>query len=122
MKFTSTYITVENIEVYAYHGVMDQERKVGNEFLVSVTLDFNAEEAMRSDDINLTVNYAEVVRVVRDVMLEPSLLIENVTYRIIMALKEAFPTITGGFVTVTKPHPPFSTPSSGASFSATFKC
>ena len=121
MKYTETSITVSDIEIHAYHGVLEHERTIGNKFLVSVTLDFDGEAAMLYDDLTLTINYAEVVRLINDVMLVPSLLIENVTYRIIAALKEAFPIITGGVVSVTKLNPPFPTTCNGATFTASFK-
>lgn len=121
MKYTETSITVSDIEIHAYHGVLEHERTIGNKFLVSVTLDFDGEAAMLYDDLTLTINYAEVVRLINDVMLVPSLLIENVTYRIIAALKEAFPIVTGGVVSVTKLNPPFPTPCNGATFTASFK-
>ena len=120
MKIKDTTITVRDIQVYARHGVAEQERTVGNEFLVTVALRYDAGAAMQYDDVAQAVNYAEVIQIVRDVMLAPSLLIENVVLRLIDALSEAFPTVQGGTVSVTKVHPPISTPTGGATFEASF--
>lgn len=121
MKITSTSITIRDIKVFARHGVLAQEKVVGNEFFVTVTLDFDASRAIVSDDVSATVNYAAVVDVVRAAMAIPSALLEHVTGRIIKALVKAFPSVVTGTVTVTKKHPPFATPTAGASFTASFE-
>ena len=115
-----TSITVRDIQVFARHGVSTQEKTVGNEFLVSVCLDFDAAGAMRYDDLYLTVNYAKIIGIVRDVMSQPSDLIENVTWRIANALLESFTVVTSGTVAVTKVHPPVSTLTGGATFTFEF--
>lgn len=120
MKITATNIRVNDITLHAYHGVTPEERAVGTEFRVTVDLTLDATAAMKYDDLNATVNYAQVVQIVRDTMLQPSKLIEHAAWRIINNLAAAFPTLTGGTVTVTKTHPPISTPTAGASFTATF--
>lgn len=121
MKITKTSITVRDIEVFARHGVLAQEKVVGNEYFVTVTLDFDASRAIVSDDVGATVNYAAVVDVVRATMCIPSALLEHVTGRIIAKLVETFPSVLSGTVTVTKRHPPFATPTAGASFTASFE-
>lgn len=121
METSESSITLRDIEIFAYHGVYDHERIDGTDFLVTVTLDFDADCAMRYDDLEHTVNYAEVAEIVRKVMATPSNLLENVTYRIITSLTEAFPIVTGGRVSVTKVNPPVGVPNAGATFSTSFR-
>lgn len=121
MKITESEITVRDIEIYASHGVGEQERKVGNEFRVTVSLRFDAKGAMQYDDLELTINYAEVIEIVRQVMLTPSQLLEHVAWRLINALNQTFPTVKGGKIEITKVHPPVSTPLNGATFSANWE-
>lgn len=120
MKIEKSTVTIKDIEIFAYHGVFEHERKEGGQFRVSVSLDFDAEGAMMYDDLALTVNYAEVVQIVHDTMLIPSNLIENVTYRISQALIQAFPTVLGGTVAVTKVNPPYDAKTGGATFTLSF--
>lgn len=120
MRITESSITVKDINIYAHHGVQHQERVVGNDFLVSLTLYFKAESAMKYDDIRQTINYAEVVQLVKDVMVVPSLLIESAAWRLIKSIIEAFPLVTSGSVSVTKIHPPMSAQIGGATFTASF--
>lgn len=120
MKITDSSITVRDIRIFAYHGVYEHERSNGNEFSVDITLNFDAQCAMRFDDLENTVNYAEVIDIVANIMAVPSDLLEHVAYRIIAAIVEAFPIVSGGSVSVTKIHPPVSVPNGGATFSASF--
>lgn len=117
---TDTYITIRGLRVFARHGVMAVERAVGNEFLVDAVLYYAAEGAMRSDSIDLALNYANAISVIKEVMQTASQLLENVVERIINRLCEVFPAITRGTVTVTKVKPPVSAQLSGVSFSADF--
>ena len=57
-------IEVKRLELWARHGVMEQERVVGNMFTVDVSLSVDLQRAMVSDSVEDTVNYAEVVDVV----------------------------------------------------------
>lgn len=91
---------------YARHGVMPQERLVGNEFEVSVRIVYPAAEAVENDRLEATVNYAEVCSIVKDVMAVPSALLENVCGRLKTALQERFPLIESGSVRVAKLSPP----------------
>lgn len=99
-------VHIDGLRVFARHGVLPQERTVGNTFEVSVRLDFDARDAMVADSLADTVNYAEAVEIIRQEMSRPSRLLENAVYRIHQALIEHFPTITGGHISLYKLQPP----------------
>lgn len=99
-------IEVDRLWIYAYHGVLPHERTVGNEFEVSVRLDVEAPLAVQADRLEGTVNYAEVCDCIKEVMAEPSALLEHVCGRLRDALKNRFPQIEGGMVKVAKLNPP----------------
>ena len=67
-----TSITLDNLRFRARHGVMEQERAVGNTFVVALRLDYPFEEAMQTDNLEATLNYAEVYEVVKAEMGVPS--------------------------------------------------
>lgn len=120
MKYTATTISVKDLRFRAFHGVYPEERTNGNDFLVSVSLDYDAEAAMLYDDVAHAVNYAEVIDIIRAEMEKPAMLIEHVTARIASAILQAFPAVLNGTVSVTKLNPPVSTPNAGATFTASF--
>lgn len=99
-------IEVRGLEVWARHGVMEQERVVGNLFRVDVALSADLSSAMASDRVDDTINYARVVEIVKQQMDAPSRLLENVAWRIKTAILNEFPQVKGGQVTVAKIVPP----------------
>lgn len=96
-------IKIDGLLLHAHHGVMEQERTCGNEFEVTVELDV---EYCGSDSLDATVNYAEVIDLIRREMSIPSLLIEHVASRIGASIRREFPAVLGGSVTVAKLLPP----------------
>ena len=120
MQISNTYITVAGLQVYAYHGVLPIEQKVGNNFEVDAVVNYDAVEAMRSDDINTALNYANVVDVIVRTMAQPQQLLERVAMNIIENLNEKFPEITGGTITVRKLKPPIAQQMASVSFTLTW--
>lgn len=92
---------------YAFHGVMEQEKKVGNKFTVDIEIDAEVEKSTITDNIEDTINYAEIYNIVKEQMAIPSNLLEHVAGRIIDKLHENIPQITGIRVKVSKINPPF---------------
>jgi dihydroneopterin aldolase len=90
----------------AFHGVSSQERCVGNDFLVNLTLTAPLEQAVREDNLEATINYATVFSIVKKEMDTPSRLLEHAAGRILQSLKEQFPTITEIELSLSKMNPP----------------
>lgn len=99
-----TTIEITRLRLHAFHGVLEQERRVGNDFEVSVTVGYPV--VIGSDELSATLNYAELIDVVKKVMAEPSALLEHVAYRIGEAVTSRWPLIDGGMVRVAKLTPP----------------
>lgn len=99
-------IEVNRLRCRANHGVLPQERVVGNEFEVSLRLVYPALKAVAEDDLSATLDYAAACAVVKEVMAEPSALLEHVCGRLRSALLARFPLIGAGMVRVAKLNPP----------------
>lgn len=99
-------ITLDAMKFYAYHGVEAQERKVGNTFVADLVLSAPIEEAVKSDAIENTINYATIYEVVKREMAIPSNLLEHVAGRILTALKDAFPELLAIELRLAKMNPP----------------
>lgn len=91
---------------HALHGVLPVEGIIGNDYLVSLEMDADVEEAEQSDDLNGTINYAEVYDLVKKEMDMPSKLIEHVAYRIQQRVTTQFPKIKSMTTEVAKLRPP----------------
>lgn len=88
----SDFIEIHGIAGFGYHGLLDYERKNGQSFGVDVKLELKKKKAGKSDSIDDTVDYSEVIRVVHEIIVgEPVNLIERVAELIAQALLKNFP-------------------------------
>ena len=115
------YIFLRNVRFYAFHGVMPQERKVGGEFLVDLSVGYPIEEAMQSDKVEDTLNYAELYQLVKKEMDTPSQLLEHVAGRITRKISEQFPQVTSIDLKITKKNPPMGADCDGAGVEVRFE-
>lgn len=114
MKLMSSKIYLRNVRFHAFHGVLPQEGIVGNDYLVNLVLDYDFSSAMKTDDLQGTLNYAEVYQKVREEMAVPSKLLEHVAGRIAHRLFSDFPEIQKLQLSITKVNPPMGSDSDGA--------
>lgn len=114
MKLMSSKIYLRNVRFHAFHGVLPQEGIVGNGYLVNLVLDYDFSSAMKTDDLQGTLNYAEVYQKVREEMAVPSKLLEHVAGRIAHRLFSDFPEIQKLQLSITKVNPPMGADSDGA--------
>lgn len=114
MKLMGSKIYLRNVRFHAFHGVLPQEGIVGNDYLVNLVLDYDFSSAMKTDDLQGTLNYAEVYQKVREEMAVPSKLLEHVAGRIAHRLFSDFPEIQKLQLSITKVNPPMGADSDGA--------
>ena len=98
-------IKIEGMQFYAYHGCFPEERLIGTHFVVDCSLKVDANLAACTDDLEKTINYQEVYRLVAKEMEKPSSLLENVAYRILKSLHDNFPMLKRSNVSVKKINP-----------------
>ncbi|MCG8401137.1 MAG: dihydroneopterin aldolase [Firmicutes bacterium] len=91
---------------YGYHGVLSQERELGQIFEVDVELYLDLRAAGENDDPEITVSYADVYEVVRRVVTgRPRNLIETVAESVAARILNGFP-VREALVRVKKPAAP----------------
>ena len=76
-------ITVEGIRVFAYHGHLPEEAKLGGHFMVNVWVTADTSEVEKTDDLNDTVDYARIIDIVKKQMAIRSNMIEHPARRIV---------------------------------------
>jgi len=99
-------IILEDIKIYAYHGVLKEEAIIGNHYVVNLEVHSDLEKASQSDDLDDTINYAEINEIVHQEMAVRSQLLEHVIGRIITKIENQFPKITFIKIKLTKTIPP----------------
>jgi dihydroneopterin aldolase len=103
-------ITVTGVRAFGHHGVFEEERREGQEFVVDATLYVSTAQAAASDDVADTVHYGEVAeRIVELVGRDPLNLIEGVAARIAddLLARDGVKMVA---VTVHKPQAPITVP------------
>ena len=75
-------ILLENIRVFAYHGCLEEETKIGSNYRVDMVVEANLEQSSISDNLNDTVDYVNLNAIVKEEMAIPSKLLEHVVRRI----------------------------------------
>ena len=78
-------ITVEGIRVFAYHGHLPEEAVLGGHFTVNVWITINTSEVEKTDELNDTVDYVKVIKIVKEQMAIRADMIEAVAKRIVDA-------------------------------------
>lgn len=120
MKLIDTSITLEKLHFYSYHGLLEHEKLVGNDFEVTLTISFPAISVMESGNLSEGINYAEIYELIAREMAIPTELLEALAYRILKNLKLQFALITQATISITKLAPPIEGfDGSGVKFSAT---
>lgn len=99
-------IVVEGIQLYAYHGCLQEEGLIGTNYTVDVLMETDFTTAAQTDDLTQTVDYVVVYQIVKKQMAIRSNLIEQVGQRIVDELKNTFATLKSLEVKVTKLNPP----------------
>jgi dihydroneopterin aldolase len=102
MKYT---ISLKGMEFYAYHGCFQEEKIIGTRFKVDTDLVCNVKEAAMNDDIRKTVNYQQVYAEIKQIIDQPTNILEAIAYRILTQLKAVFPQILQAKITVYKLNP-----------------
>ena len=103
---SSDRIVLNGLTFYGYHGVNPEEQQQGQRFVVDLALSIDLEPAGAADDLSQTINYAQVYRLVRDVVEGPTCnLIEAVAERIATTILDQTSAQTV-WVRVTKPWAP----------------
>lgn len=65
-------IIIKGLKLFAYHGVNPEEKENGQNFVLDITAELDADTAKQSDDVDDTVSYAKIIKTARAVFTEKS--------------------------------------------------
>lgn len=99
-------IILENIRIYAYHGCMEEEAKIGTDYFIDLEVETNLEKSIASDELQDTVDYVLLNRIVKEEMKIRSKLIEHVAGRILDRIEKELPMVTKTRIKLAKTNPP----------------
>ena len=99
-------IKVENIRVFAYHGCLKEESKIGSDYLVDLEVDADLQKSAVSDSLKDTVDYVFLNKIIREEMLKPTHLLDTVAQRILTRIFNEDKLVSKATVWVSKLNPP----------------
>lgn len=100
-------IFIEDLEVFARHGVHQEENILGQKFVISAAMYTDTRAAGLTDDLSKSVNYAEVCQLIRRIMKDNTYrLIEAAAEKIAQAVLMGFPAVKKIKLTLKKPWAP----------------
>ena len=104
-------IKIENLEIYAYHGVFPEEKEKGQRFFINATLYTDLRKAGKTDDLTASTHYGEVALLLYEKMTEKSYdLIERAAEVCAEAVLLQFPLVRSITLELRKPEAPIPLP------------
>lgn len=104
-------IIIENLQIYAHHGVYREENEKGQNFYINAVLETDTRNAGTLDDLDLSTNYGEVCTFLNDYITGHIYkLIETVAEKTAEAVLLKFPLVRRMTLEVRKPEAPIALP------------
>lgn len=98
-------IKLKQLRFLAHHGLYEEERKVSNEFIVDLEVDFESPVTILTK-MNETINYIKVYELVKKHMLQTTDLLETLAMKITENIHESYPQVKKVSISITKKFPP----------------
>lgn len=99
-------IKIKNIRVYAYHGCLVEEGKIGSDYRVDLDVKADLKKSAQTDQLADTVDYVHLNRIVKEEMAVRTKLLETVASTILERILDELDLVTWGRVKVSKLNPP----------------
>uniref|UniRef100_A0ACD6AE56 Uncharacterized protein n=1 Tax=Avena sativa TaxID=4498 RepID=A0ACD6AE56_AVESA len=98
-------LILRGMQFHGFHGVKQEEKTLGQKFVIDVDAWMDLAAAGDSDDISHTISYTEIYRIAKGIVEGPSHnLLESVAQSIANSTLLKFPQISSVRVKVEKPH------------------
>ena len=99
-------IKISNIRVYAYHGCLVEEGKIGSDYRIDLSVKTNLEPSAKSDQLADTVDYVHLNKIVKEEMGIRTKLLETVADLILNRILREIPSVKKAKIQVSKLNPP----------------
>ena len=99
-------IKLKNIKVFAYHGCLDEEGKIGSDYRVDLKVKGDLSLSAKTDALADTIDYVHLNKIVKEEMAIRSKLLETVAERILKRVLAEIILVQKAKVEVSKINPP----------------
>ena len=102
-----TKLFINNLEVFANHGLFEEENRLGQKFIFSIECVLDYKKALFSDEMTDSISYADIADVVVETAtLNTYNLLERLAGEILKNIFEKFPQIENLKLEINKPAAP----------------
>ncbi len=99
-------IKLKNIRTFSYHGCLVEEGKIGSDYSVDLEIKADMRKSMETDELEDTVDYVHLNKIVEEEMAIRSKLLEHVAHRIVQRVFREIASVSRIIVAVSKINPP----------------
>jgi dihydroneopterin aldolase len=100
-------IIMENMAFYGHHGVLQEEKTLGQKFFVDAYLCLPLKKAGETDDLNFSVNYGAVYETIKGIVINERFnLLEALAERLCGGIFASYPQVLRIQIRVKKPAAP----------------
>jgi len=99
-------IKLKNIRTFSYHGCLVEESKIGSDYSVDLEIKADLRKSMETDELEDTVDYVYLNKIVMEEMAIRSKLLEHVAQRIVKRVFNEIPAVSRVVLGVSKLNPP----------------
>jgi len=99
-------IKISNIKVYAYHGCLVEEGKIGSDYRIDLSVKADLKNSAATDQLADTVDYVHLNKIVKEEMAVRTKLLETVANLILDRILLEIPLVNKAKIKVSKLNPP----------------
>lgn len=99
-------IKLKNIRTFSYHGCLVEEGKIGSDYSVDLEIKTDMRKSRETDELEDTVDYVHLNKIVEEEMAIRSKLLEHVAHRIVQRVFKEIASVSTISVAVSKLNPP----------------
>ena len=99
-------VHLKNIRLYAYHGCLEEESKIGSDYRIDLTVEADLSTSAQTDELEDTVDYVHLTAIIKEEMALRSKLLEHVAERINNRVFKELRSVKNVNVIVSKLNPP----------------
>lgn len=99
-------IILENIKIYSNHGCLEEEARIGSDYLVDLEVEADFSQACETDELIDAVDYVLLNKIVKEEVNQRSKLLEHVCKRILDRIDVEFENVQRAKVKLSKLNPP----------------
>ena len=97
-------IELKDVKFFAFHGLHDQERKTGNDFVVNLSVALS-NDVVKVTGIKEKIDYGVIYEILHEQMMQPVDLLETLAYKISESIHTRFPAVRKISISIEKKNP-----------------